>query len=158
MSDLAELQSQAAAADAERSRLAIELAQAEAEAESRAMAAMTRREAEVAAATAEWLQSYDEQAEALQAEETRLRQAFLDELADAPWARAWVAYRAARWRRQNLSTDAHNAGSRLGHDRLTFELPYRDPRLLSDLVDHLETAARSVAADEVDARHVDLGW
>ncbi len=158
MTDLVELQQAAAAADAERARLAAELAQAEAEAEARALAAQEQREAEVNARTATFLEGYDEQAAALVEEERHLRQVFLDELLAAPWAKAWIAARAARWRRSNLSTDGANAAARLGSDRRIHELPYRDPMLLEDVVDVLEQAAVDVAADEQQQRWEALGW
>lgn len=155
---LDELQRQAAAADAQRARIAAELAQAEQEAEARAMAAMQQRDAEVKALTTTFLDAYDEQAAELAAEEKRLRQAFVDELLAAPWAQAWVAYRSARYRRMNLSTDAANAAGRVGSDRHVHELAHRDPRLLEDVLAILDDEANARAADEQQERWTALGW
>lgn len=151
MSTVADLESQAAAAAAaaEQKRSELERAQAE---------EMAQREEAVLLASARFLTTVDQQAAALIEEEKRAHREFVAELLATPWAQAWIRHRAARIRRQDLSTDAANAAGRTGSDQPVTELRWSDSRLSTEVFDVIEREARGRAADEQDERHAALGW
>jgi hypothetical protein len=101
------------------------------------------------------VETWEETDAAIQAEESEARAAFLAAVAESPPFREWVRMRAARWRRVHLRSDVARAMHFIGEGRAPFQLEPRDPRLLDELLEGAERAARELASDEQDKRSAD---
>ncbi len=104
----------------------------------------------------EWDRNFLDRAEAeleqLARDERAAREAFVAAVVGSDIGRTWIAMRSLRWRRMSVSGDAMNTANRRGDSRRFHELAYRDPRLLEDLLDILENAAKNEAAGLDEAR------
>lgn len=111
----------------------------------------TQREQRLQVHDKQTVDAYPAEEEALRTEEQQAREDFIAAVLADPVFAAWATYRACRWRRTYLRDHAANAARTVGAEGPT-PLAYRDPRLLEDLLQLCEDAARDVAAIESDER------
>ncbi|MEU6758096.1 hypothetical protein [Streptomyces sp. NPDC046685] len=105
----------------------------------------TRRAERAAEYNRDFAATWRTRAESISDSGDTAKEAFLTALADEPWFAAYVEYRAARYKRGHVLTEAQRAQTALGEVVTVPEQRWYGAMLLEDIVSHAETEMGSVA-------------
>lgn len=132
---------------AQAEKLSGPIAEAEAKLREAEEAESTRRAERAEVYNRKFAKTWPEQAEEAANSGDAARKRFFEALTAEPWFAAYVEYRAARYRRGHVLTEAQRAQTALSEDVTVPEQRWYDARLLEDLVSHADEKAAELGAE-----------
>lgn len=131
---------------AQAERLSAPLADAQAQLQAAQEAESARRAERAAEYNRQVVETWRERAEDETNSGDAAREKFLAALSEEPWFVAYVEYRAARYKRGHILTEAQRAQAALGEVQTVPEQRWYDAMLLEDMVSHADRKAAELGA------------